>query len=125
MKHISSLRYGIRYNYILFEFLHLICFIVFFNLCPILVSTSIDVFWLMNNILLFLYRYSILFFLESFNLWRLLLMITLYHQTKTPISFSCRQKLNSKFLIQLSETLPVELIRTHDTSSSFVKKDGK
>ena len=58
MKHISSLKYGICYNYILFEFLHLICFIVFFNLCPILVSTSIDVFWLMNNILFFLYRYS-------------------------------------------------------------------
>jgi len=30
---------------------------------------------------------SYLFFLESFNLWRLLLMITFYHQTKIPISF--------------------------------------
>ena len=26
-------------------------------------------------------------FLESFNLWRPLLIITLYYQTKTPISF--------------------------------------
>ena len=33
------------------------------------------------------------FFWESFNLWRPLLMITLYHQTKTPISFWYRQKL--------------------------------
>ena len=99
MKHVSSLKYGICYNYTLFEFLHLICFIVFFNLCPILVSTSIDVFWLMNNILLFLYRYSILFFLESFNLWHSLLMIDFYHQTKTPISFWYRRGMNPKSLI--------------------------
>ena len=44
------------------------------------------------------------FFLkESFNLWRPLLMIVLYHQTKTPISFLCRQRLNPKSLIQPSE----------------------
>ena len=54
-----------------------------------------------------------LFFEESFNLWRQLLMIALYHQTKTPISFWCRRGLNPKSLIQLSETLPVELTETY------------
>ena len=37
----------------------------------------------------------------------------LYHQTKTPISFWCRRGLNSRSLIQPSETLPVELTGTH------------
>ena len=37
----------------------------------------------------------------------------LYHQTKTPINFWYRWRLNLKSLIQLSETLPVELIGTH------------
>ena len=55
----------------------------------------------------------IFFFLESFNLWRLLLISALCHQTKTPISFWCRWKLNLRSLIQPSETLPVELTRTH------------
>ena len=50
---------------------------------------------------------------ESFNLWRPLLMIALYHQTKTPIRFWCRWGLNSRSLIQPSETLLVELIETH------------
>ena len=36
-----------------------------------------------------------------------------YHQTKTPIGFLCRQGLNPESLIQLSETLPVELTGTH------------
>ena len=36
-----------------------------------------------------------------------------YHQTKTPIGFWCRQGLNPKSLIQLSETLLVKLIRTY------------
>ena len=31
------------------------------------------------------------FFLESFNLWRLLLMIALYHQIKISINFWCRR----------------------------------
>ena len=54
------------------------------------------------------------FFLrESFNLWRPLLMIALYHQTKTPITFWCRWGLNPRFLIQPSEILPVELTGTH------------
>ena len=38
---------------------------------------------------------------------------TLYHQTKIPIDFWCRQRLNPRYLIQLSETLPVELTRTY------------
>lgn len=59
-------------------------------------------------------NYKIIFFLESFNLWRSLLMIVLYHQTKTPISFWCRRGLNPKSLIQPSETLPVELTGTHN-----------
>ena len=53
------------------------------------------------------------FFLESFNLWRPLLMTAYYHQTKTSISFCCRRELNLGFLIQLSETLPVKLTGTH------------
>ena len=50
---------------------------------------------------------------SSFNLWRLLLMTALYNHTKTPISFLCRRELNLKFLIQLLETLPIELTGTH------------
>ena len=42
---------------------------------------------------------------ESFNLWRSLLMIVLYHQTKTPISFWCKRILNPRSLIQPLETL--------------------
>ena len=54
------------------------------------------------------------YFLENFNLWRPLLIIALYHQTKAPISFWCRRGLHLRSLIQLSETLPVELTETHD-----------
>ena len=36
-------------------------------------------------------------------------MIALFHQTKTSISFWCRQGLNSRSLIQPSETFSVEL----------------
>ena len=53
------------------------------------------------------------FFGESFNLWCPLLMIALYHQTKTPISFWCRQGLNPRSLIKPLETLSVKLTRTH------------
>ena len=52
-------------------------------------------------------------FLKSFNLWFLLLMITLSYQTKTLIGFGSRQRLNPRSLIQLSETLPIKLTRTH------------
>ena len=40
-------------------------------------------------------------------------MIVRYHQTKTLISFWCKRKLNSKSLIQPSETLPIELTGIH------------
>ena len=43
-------------------------------------------------------------------------MIAFYHQIKIPISFWCKRGLNLKSLIQLSETLPVELIETHNST---------
>ena len=58
--------------------------------------------------------FFLFFFWESFNLWHPLLIIALYYQTKTPISFWCRRRLNPRSLIQPSETLPVELTGTHD-----------
>ena len=48
------------------------------------------------------------FFRESFNLWRPLLIIALYHQTKTPINFLCKQELNIISLIQPSKTLLIK-----------------
>ena len=45
--------------------------------------------------------------------WRPLLIIALYHQTKTPINFWCRRELNPRSLIQSLEILPVELTVTH------------
>ena len=36
---------------------------------------------------------------------------TIYHQNKTLISFQCRQKLNTKSLIQLLKTLSIELVK--------------
>ena len=47
----------------------------------------------------------IFIYLEKVSTWRPLLMITLYHQIKIPI--------NLRSLIQLLETLPVELTETH------------
>ena len=44
------------------------------------------------------------------------LIKTLYHQTKTPINFWCKQELNLKSLIQPSEILSIELTGTHQTS---------
>ena len=55
--------------------------------------------------------------IPSFNLWCLLLIMALYHQTNTPISFWCKRGLNPRYLIQQSETLPIELTRTHNTVS--------
>ena len=52
------------------------------------------------------------YFLENSNLWCPLLVITFYHQIKTLISFWCRRELNFRSLIQLLETLLVELIET-------------
>ena len=37
----------------------------------------------------------------------------LYYQIKTTIGFWCRRRLGPRFLIQPSETLPVELTGTH------------
>ena len=51
---------------------------------------------------------SFFFFFECFKLQRPYLMIALYHQTKTPISFWCRRGLNPKSLIQPSETLLID-----------------
>ena len=60
---------------------------------------------------IYIYIYLFFFFRESFNLWCLFLMIVYYHQTKTSISFWWG--LNLRSLIQLSETLPIELTGTH------------
>ena len=65
------------------------------------------------------YVFFFFFLRESFNLWRLLLIVTLYYQTKTPISFWCRWGLNPRSLIQPSEILPVELTGTHDIGYVF------
>ena len=48
------------------------------------------------------------FFLREFQPMTFAPNNALYHQTKTPIGLWCRQGLNSKSLIQSSETLPVE-----------------
>lgn len=57
------------------------------------------------------YEIPVFFFFlrECFKLWHLHLIIVLYHQIKTLISFWCKWE----FLIQSSEILPIELIRTH------------
>ena len=60
-----------------------------------------------------IYIYIYIFFRESFNLWRLLQMIAHYHRIKISISFWCSWGLNPWSLIQLSETLLVELTETH------------
>jgi len=39
--------------------------------------------------------------------------VSSYHQTKTPINFWCKWELKPRSLIQLSETLLIELIGTH------------
>ena len=68
---------------------------------------------------------NIFFFRESFNLWHPLLMITLYHRTKIPISFWCRRGLNPRSLIQPSETLLVELTGTHKNYNNTYIEDSK
>ena len=59
-------------------------------------------------------------FTSNDNLWRPLLMIALYHQTKTPISSWCRRGLIHRSLIQPSETLLVELTGTHNSKLYLV-----
>ena len=44
-------------------------------------------------------------------------MIAFYYQTKIPIGFWCRHGLNPRYLIQPSETLPIELTGTHDENA--------
>ena len=70
------------------------------------VSRKIDLFYLNNSL-------KPDFFLKSFNLWYPLLMSTICYQTKTPISFWYRRKLNPKSLIQSLENLSIELTGTH------------
>ena len=53
------------------------------------------------------------------QLWRSLLLIVLYHQTKTPIGFLCKQGLNLRSFIQPSETIPVKLTGTHNLMSNL------
>ena len=53
------------------------------------------------------------FFYKEFQLIASAPDDALYYQTKTLIDFWCRWWLNLKSLIQLSETLLVELIKTH------------
>ena len=79
------------------------------NYWGLLPSSTLDFFCCNYNYYLFFF-----FFGKNFNLWCRLLMIALYHQTKTPISFWCKWLLNLRSLIQLSETLPVELTGTHN-----------
>ena len=106
------------YIYIYIYINCLILFIGFFCILYLVVSYY-DIFVVFHKVLLkalfsFAFEISkIFFFKESFNLWRLLLIIALYHQTKTPISFWCRRGLNPKSLIQPSETLLIKLTGTH------------
>ena len=67
--------------------------------------------WLFINIPVHIYELhtSKYIFLESYNLWRPLLMIDLYHQTKKPINFWCRQGLNPRSLIQLGTELLLDM----------------
>ena len=58
------------------------------------------------------------FFERKFQLMASILDDGLYHQTKITIGFWCRWRLNPRFLIQLSETLPVELTGTHNHTIS-------
>ena len=53
-------------------------------------------------------------FSESFNVWRLLLMIVLCYQTKIIIDFWYRKILNPRPFIQSSESLSVELTGTYN-----------
>ena len=99
---------------------HFVDFIKFSHFTLVISQFSKSLFYLFIWISILVY-FFFFFFRENFNLWRLLLIITFYHQTKTPIGFWCRRGLNPRFLIQLSETLPIELVRTHYTSILLFK----
>ena len=74
------------------------------------------VIWQTFRISLTIYAFCSFFFFflrESFNLWRLFLMIALYHQIKILINFWYRQGLNLRPFIQPLETLPIKQTKTH------------
>ena len=60
-----------------------------------------------------------IFSIENFNLWRLLLIIASYYQTKTLIGFWYKRRLNTRSLIQPSEILPIKLTETHKNIYNF------
>ena len=64
------------------------------------------------------YVYLHSFFFREFQPMASASKISLYYQTKTPISFWCKRGLNSRSFIQLSETLPAELSGTHSLVDS-------
>ena len=78
-----------------------------------MVSSRTNV-WCIKSMTKQVFFFFFVFLRESFNLWHPLLMIALYHQTKTPISFWYRQGLNPRSLIQPSKSLPIELTGTHN-----------
>ena len=67
---------------------------------------------MVTNCILVIYKNE--YFFEGFNLWRLLLIIAIHQETKMPINFWYRQRLNPRSLIQPSKTLPIELIGIFD-----------
>ena len=67
--------------------------------------------------------YIYIYILCSFRLWPFASNdCVFYHQFKTIIGFLCRQKLNFKFLIQLSEILPIKL--SHLVYINMSQMDG-
>ena len=79
--------------FVLFVFVFVFCFLFFFFwlVYKYFFVISCVILWVIWSLLI---KFSLAginiffnFFLESFNVWRQLLMITLYHQTKTPIGF--------------------------------------
>ena len=63
----------------------------------------------------YFYQYQVPYYFNQYQVLcrRLLLMIALHHQTKTPIGFLCRRKLNLRSLIQPLKTITIELTGTH------------
>ena len=57
---------------------------------------------------------------DCFNLWRLLLILVLYYQTKTSIGFLCRQRFNPKSLEGCSEILMYFLLFLYTLTSCIL-----
>ena len=55
----------------------------------------------------------LLFFFKRVSTYNICFDDAFYYQIKTPIDFWYRRELNSKSLIQPSETLLIELTKTH------------